>query len=165
MLIQTSGPLPSHLPSRTAISALIPALQLRTRDSDTRVTPSADAASVTVTVLSPNTPSLRTSPGWGGRCIFVIARDALVIVLVVDERGILAFERKSKPPIAADSNGPMAGETSCERVQSPAWKIHAGRSHASIQRGELKPQTLCVSRLDSSNAAGREVRFKPLVSK
>ena len=55
-----------------AAAALTPALPLSTRDSETRVTPSATAASVTDTRLSAKTPSFKTSPGCGGLCIRVM---------------------------------------------------------------------------------------------
>src|SRR5579883_1271312 len=73
------------------MSALTPAEPLSTRDSATRVTPSRLAASVT---LISESHSRRTSPGCGGLCISVMVVSSSVIVLIIDEHGVLAFKCK-----------------------------------------------------------------------
>src|SRR3990172_6652854 len=71
---------------RTAISGLIPARRLRMLESVFRLTPSARAASVTVTFRGFRHSSWSTSPGCGGLCIFMVTS---VVVLVVHAIGVL----------------------------------------------------------------------------
>jgi len=61
---------PRAASKRSAISAEMPLLPFKMRESATRVTPKHWAAAVTV--ISPKY-SRNTSPGWAGLCISIIA--------------------------------------------------------------------------------------------
>ncbi len=100
--------------SRTAISGLIPARQLRIDESVLRLTPRALAASVTDMPRGSKQSSRRTSPGCGGLCI---RRVMSVIVLVVDQDSIFAVEGKRDSPVATDGHGPTPFQLALELMQ------------------------------------------------
>ena len=93
---QISGPLPTHLPTRSAISAVMAERPLITRDRVTRDTPSCSAASVTLSCSSGNTSSRMIRPGCEGLCIVIFISFqlaiTLVVVLIINQLGVLAFE-------------------------------------------------------------------------
>jgi hypothetical protein len=51
----------------------------------------------------------------------------LVIVLVVDQDGILAIESEGDSPVATDGHRPATLEPALQRMHSQAGKIHVPR--------------------------------------
>src|SRR2546421_8073519 len=115
MRSQDSALPPSAAARRSAISALTAARPLMTRESATRDTCSRRANSVTFTFFS--TVSRKTSPGCGGLCIRLIAISS-VVIHVVHEHGVLAFEGEYQPPVAAYRDCPVALEFALEGVKA-----------------------------------------------
>jgi hypothetical protein len=72
-----------------------------------------------------------------------------VIVLVLDENGIRAFEREGQPPVFIDTHGPMTCEFALEGVQPPPGQMHIRGSRRSIEPSKLQSEALGVLRLDA----------------
>jgi hypothetical protein len=86
-----------------------------------------------------------------------------VIVLVVDENGILSLERERQTPIAIHPYGPMPGGVAFEQVKPPAGNIHVLWVGGGIELGKLTTQLRGVRWLNPGLAASSVVRLKPLV--
>src|SRR5574337_900120 len=160
---QTSAPLPSHAPRRSAMSAEIAARPLTTRESVTRETPSAVAASTMLRPNSGNTSCLRISPGWGGLCIFMCVPS--VIVLVVHKHRIGAVECERQAPVRIDSNRPMSGGIALQWVQMPTWDVQCLRIDGFVQCRQLATESVGMRCLDSGCLAGEKKPLDSLVPK
>src|SRR5260370_27464511 len=91
--------------NRRAVSGVIPARRLRIADRVFRLTSKALAASLTVNPKGSRHNSFKTSPGWGGLCIF--AR-ILVVVFIVHILNVFTNKLKCYAPVTADANRPSA---------------------------------------------------------
>jgi len=71
-----------------------------------------------------------------------------MVVLVVNQYGVLAFEPEGQPPVAADPYRPMPLQVSLQRVQPPVRGTHIRRLPCLIERRKLKSQSGRVRRLN-----------------
>ena len=62
-----------------------------------------------------------------------------MIVLVINQDGILSFKRKSETPIAIDRYCPMISKFSCQPVKLPPGSIHVVWAGGGIKTGQLEP--------------------------
>src|ERR1035438_10758010 len=106
---------------RTAISGLMPARALSMPDSVLRLIPRDRAASVMVRFRGSRHSVLRTSPGCGGLCIFILTS---VVVLVIDAvripRGVCEFDA----PVPAHLNRPGTLSRTAESVEIQTRQVH-----------------------------------------
>jgi hypothetical protein len=86
-----------------------------------------------------------------------------VIVPIIDEDRILAFEPKRHPPIAVDLDGPVIRKIALERMQFPTGDIHARNIRCNVQRAKLNRQLSGMGGLDSGFAPGEEELFQTRV--
>jgi len=142
--VHSSGVVPRASDSRSAISAEIPALPFRRRDSATRVTRRCLAASVTDT--GPRY-SRKTLPGWGGLCMRMV--NTSVIVLIIHKHDVFTVKREGQTPVAADIHRPMTLQITVQSMQPPAGRIHIFRNFGVVQREELFAKPFCMLRLDT----------------
>ena len=140
----------------------MPVRPLRILDRAFRLTPSDRAASVTVRFMGSRHSCLRTSPGWGGLCIFIFTS---VVILVIDANCILALPRKRHAPVAAHVYGPVAFSSSTKFVEFQAGKLHISHAGRSVQTAENQAKPIGVFRLNPRNRSGGEEPFESLVSK
>jgi hypothetical protein len=71
-----------------------------------------------------------------------------MVVLIVDQEGVLAFEHERQTPVAADRYRPMAFERAVQRMKLPAGSIHVFRRSCVVQGEKLPPEPFGVIRLD-----------------
>lgn len=158
---QKSGVVPSHADKRSAMLAVMFALPCSRLESVTRLTLSALAACVTG--IASGIHSRNTSPGCAGLCIFM--SDPLVIVLVIDQFGILADKSEGQTPISIEPHRPVLAQVISQRMKSPIGGAHVLRSLGVIQCGEQDAQLTGVMGLDACLTTGQIKRLKTLVPK
>lgn len=141
----SSGVVPRASDNLRAISGEIPAAPFSTRERATRVTLRWLAASVTD---SAPRYSRKTLPGCGGLCIRII--ETSVIVPIIDQNRIFALECECQSPVTAHVNRPVSFQVACQRVQSPARRIHIGRGFRIVQCKELFSQAIGMFRLNAA---------------
>jgi hypothetical protein len=100
---QPSGDRPNTFDNLKAISGLIPALPFNSAEKVFLVTPSALAASVTLIWSGSTQNSLMISPGWGGLCMAIFS---LMIVFIIEIKGIAVFHPEGHSPVSADFDRP-----------------------------------------------------------
>ena len=72
-----------------------------------------------------------------------------MVITIVHEDCVAALETESHPPVAVDSNRPVACELSLERVKMPSWQIHGNRFLCRIQSRQLMFQPSRMGWLDT----------------
>jgi len=75
-------------------------------------------------------------------------RQLLVIVLIVDEDCILAFEPEGQSPVPADPHRPLVLEFSSQRMEPPPWSIHVARPLGIVEGKQLHAELDGVLRLN-----------------
>src|SRR5437879_12133037 len=83
-----------------------------------------------------------------------------VIILVIDQYGIITLKLKSQTPIAADIYRPMPRKLTSQRMETPARSINVLRLHRIIEGKKLPSQLIGVFRLN----AGLRTIFKGLLN-
>ncbi len=124
MASQLSGDLPIAFDRRKAISGLT---ELRSRTTRAKVEAATPIFSANDLILMSNGSIYVTrinSPGCGGLCIRPMVPGLSVIVLIVNENGILALERKRQSPVSAHPNRPMTFLVALQWMELPARHIH-----------------------------------------
>ena len=86
-----------------------------------------------------------------------------VVVAVIHQHRVGAFESKGQTPVSTHPDRPVAGKLAFEWVKSPAGQSHVLRGCGGIKLRELPPQPGCMGRLNTRLAAGAEERFEALV--
>jgi len=90
---------------------------------------------------------------------------ARVVILVVDEHGIFAFEGKQQPPVAPHRHRPVAREIAFPRMQMPPRNGHVFRTAGKVQTVELARQPRRMPGAYPGLAAMSEEAFEALVPK
>src|ERR1035441_4183960 len=108
----------------------MPARALRMRDSVLRLIPRDRAASVTVKFRGSRHSVLRTSPGCGGLCIFMLTS---VVVLVVDAAHIPPGICECDAPVTAHFNGPRTLSRAAEFVEIQTRQVHVLGTRRHVQ--------------------------------
>ena len=84
-----------------------------------------------------------------------------MIVLVVDEYGIVALKREREPPILIHPYSPTSFLITLQRMRSPARDSHIVRTARRMEPAELKLQPLRMLRLDAGLRAREKERLEP----
>jgi len=74
---------------------------------------------------------------------------APVIVLIVNENCVFSFKLEGEPPIAIDSNGPMAFQIPFQRMQAPSRRVQVGSRFCRIKSIKLNGELGGMGRLNS----------------
>ncbi len=67
-----------------------------------------------------------------------------MIVLIIDQDCIDAFEYERQPPILIYPHRPVTLKITLERMQTPPGSVHILRAEGGVQLTQLQPQTLRV---------------------
>ncbi len=84
-------------------------------------------------------------------------RSIRMVILVIDENGILAVKSERKPPIAIDVDSPMAREICFESMPLPSRHIDLLRFSCCVTQCQLVRKFGGVLGLNSSLRTGEEV--------
>jgi hypothetical protein len=87
-----------------------------------------------------------------------------MVVLIINEHGVLAIEGKREPPIPAYGHRPMVFECPVQRMQPPAGGVHVFRGPCVVQREKLLAQPLSMARLDLCSRSRPEEQFDSLMT-
>lgn len=85
-----------------------------------------------------------------------------MVVLIVNQLGVLPIEFEGQPPVLIDPNCVVAAQVALQRMESPAGPIHVLRPDCCIELTELQAKSFRVFRLDASLGAGAKNRSMPL---
>jgi hypothetical protein len=79
-----------------------------------------------------------------------------VVILVIDELGMLPIEPERQSPVFINPDSPMVLEPTFQRMAAPTRPIHILRAARRIQLTELEAQPFRMLRLDASLGAAAE---------
>jgi len=85
--------------------------------------------------------------------------DTSLIVSIIHQHRILAFEGESQAPVTAHIHRPMALQIAAQRMQPPAGRVHVFWSPGIVQRKELLAESFRMLGLN----AGLRACFKELL--
>ena len=112
---QLSGERPSAIERRKAISGLIPLVPFKTRLSVDAATPEVGGEFTTTQAMRLEVHLGDKRARMGG--IVHLHSSTSVVILIVDQLGVLAGETKRDPPITAHLNGPRSLASALKLVQ------------------------------------------------
>jgi len=86
-----------------------------------------------------------------------------VVVLIVHDIRIGAFEAEREPPVLIDPNGPFPRQVALQWVQSPAWPVHVPGAAGDVKATKMQSQSrsLGMLRLNTSFRASFEEAIRP----
>lgn len=79
-----------------------------------------------------------------------------MVIFIVYDFDVLAFEAKLNPPISTDTNSPGSGPISFQLVKPKAWKAHILRLSGSMKAAEYQTEPFLVLGLNSRSVSGFE---------
>jgi hypothetical protein len=85
-----------------------------------------------------------------------------VVILVIDQHGVLSFKHKGHAPVSVDPYRPV---TVSQRMQPSAGNVHVARLLCLVQALKLRTQARRMMRLNASLAARAEEQLQTLVAK
>lgn len=86
-----------------------------------------------------------------------------MIIFIVHDLGILAFEPKGNSPITTNINCPRSGSITFQLVKPKSWKVHILRLSGSMKPAEYQTESVRVLGLDSRSLSGFEEALQALV--
>ena len=81
-------------------------------------------------------------------------KSSLVIVLLVNEDCVFAFELECQAPVSADADRPVILETFGQRMKFPSRSVHVAGLPGIIERKQLQAQLAGMLRLNPSFRSG-----------
>jgi len=87
-----------------------------------------------------------------------------MVILVIDEYGVLSFESKGEPPIAIHFHRPVSLPVAAEKMQVPSRRGHIRRRLCPIQGEQLDRESFRMFRLYTRLAAGQKKLLQAGVS-
>lgn len=86
-----------------------------------------------------------------------------MVVLIVNQKGVLALESKGETPIAVHRNRPVSLEITLQAMKPPSRRVHVfGRGHV-IEHDKLEPQLHRVLSLNARRRTGAKELLYALV--
>jgi len=86
----------------------------------------------------------------------------LVVVLVIDEDGVLTVQGEGQAPVAAHQHGLVSRQIGGERMQLPTGQVHVLGQRRNVKPCQLPPELGGVSGLDPCLRSGFEKALEPL---
>lgn len=88
-----------------------------------------------------------------------------MVVLIIDEDGILPIEPKCKSPIPINANRPVGRKVFGQSMKLPSGNVHLFGPCGSIQESKLVKELRGMARLNSSLRTGQKELLDPLIPK